>query len=103
MKGLKIFLLLIALLVVGIGISVLVFHKSIQPRVISDIENLQTFTAKRLLDTPIVHPTMHPILEKDGIERRVAEMQSFTWCVKLALQLCASAFKFPFPEGKTIR
>ena len=62
MKGLKILFLLIALLVIGIGITFMVFQKSIQPQVTSDTVDLPSFTATRLLQTPIVHPTMHPLL-----------------------------------------
>lgn len=68
MKGLKIFFLLIALLAIGVVISVVLFQQSIQPQITSDKEDLQSFTATRLLKTPIVHPTIHSLLEMEAKE-----------------------------------
>lgn len=68
MKVLKVLLFLLVLLAVGIAIVAFLFQKSIQPQVDTNTKDIQTFTASRLVNTPIIYPTMHPRLEEEATE-----------------------------------
>ena len=68
MKVLKVFLFLLVLLAVGIALAAFLFQQSIQPKVDTNTKDIQSFTVARLLNTPIIYPTMHARLEEEAKE-----------------------------------
>lgn len=68
MKVLKIIFVSFLLLAIVLFLALRYFQATIQPQFALKSSTTLSFSATRLLDKPIIHPSIHPILEKEAKE-----------------------------------
>jgi len=76
MKVLKIIFLSVLLLAILLFLAFQYFQSSIQPKFAPKSDTILSFKATRLLDKPIIYPSIHPILEAKAKAYRYTNINS---------------------------